>query len=120
MVLLQIAIVVVLLIASVATFVVLQNGALWFQAYMVGAPVSLVEILGMRFRKVDPKAVVQTLIMAKQAGIVLSPAEVEHAYLQGVDLNKVTLALVRAKKADMPVTFAELASADLEGRQKTS
>jgi len=53
--------------------------ALWFQAKMAGVTINLPQILGMKFRKVNPTVAVRALIMTKQAGIDLSPDEVEQA-----------------------------------------
>lgn len=108
---------VVLLIVSVFLVVVLaamvQHAQIWFQAYMTGVPLSLSQIIGMRFRKVDPRAVVQTLIITKHAGIELACHEVERAYLQGTNLQRIALALVRAKKEGRDFTYRQLVDADL-------
>ncbi len=90
----------------------------WMQAFMAGVPLSVFDVLGMRMRKTDAKAVVRALIMAHQAGAPLASAEVEKAYLQGVDLEKIVLAYIRAKKDGMEITFRELVDADLDNRLK--
>jgi len=108
--------VIFLLVALICFAVVMRFGGLWFQAYMSGVPLPLIELIGMSFRKVDIRAVVRTLIMATQAGVRLSRVDVERAYLQGVDIEKVTLAMIRAKKEGIEVTFQELVDADLENR----
>ena len=94
-----------------------QNVELWFQAYMSRVPLSVFTIIGMRFRKIDAKAVVQSLIMAQQAGIPLSVDEVERAYLQGADLEKVTHAWIKARRDQKSVSFQELVEADLDQQQ---
>ena len=83
---------------------------------MSGVPLSVLDIIGMRFRKTDVRAVVQALVMAHQAGASLSAAEVERAYLQGVNLEKLILAFIRAKKDGMAITFEELVEVDQEDR----
>ena len=92
------------------------NFPLWFQAYVAGVPLPVIEIIAMRLRGTDVKAVVKTLIMANHAGAPLSREEVEKAYAQGVDLEKIILAYVRAKKDNMDITFQDLVETDLEGR----
>ena len=76
---------VVLLIVGVFLVVVfaavLQPFQIWFTAFLTGVSVPLSQVIGMRFRKVDARTVVRTLIMTKQAGIELSCEEVERAYL---------------------------------------
>ncbi len=83
---------------------------------MAGVHLSVLDIIAMRMRKTNVKAVVQALIMTHHDGAPVSSAEVERAYLQGVDLERVVLAYVRAKKDGMEMTFQELVDADLEGR----
>jgi uncharacterized protein YqfA (UPF0365 family) len=96
----------VIIALAIAVFIIviaaimLQVFGLWFQALMTGVPLSVSQIVMMRFRKVDPRVVVRTLIMAKHAGIELTCEEVEGAYLLGADLNKVAMSLVRAKRED--------------------
>lgn len=89
---------------------------LWLQAFMAGVPISVFQVLGMRFRKTDMRVVVRSLIMATQAGVPVTSTEMESAYLQGVDLEKITLALIHAKREGIEVTFQDLVQADLEDR----
>ena len=90
--------------------------ALWLQAFMAGVPISVPQIIGMRFRKIDVRVVVRSLIMATQAGVAVPSIEMERAYLQGVDLEKLTLAMIQANREGKKVTFQELVEADLENR----
>jgi len=104
------------LAAILIWIVVLRIGNLWLQAVMSQTPVTALEILGMRFRRVDARVVVKALIMATQAGVEVTCRQMESAYLQGVDLEKLTLAMIHAKKQGMESTFDELVAADLENR----
>jgi len=88
----------------------------WLRAFMSGTPVSFVDLIGMRLRGTDFKTVVRALIVARQGGVVIAPAEMEKAWIQGVDLEKITLAVVQATKSRMDVTFEELVSAELDER----
>ena len=107
----------IVFLVNVALFVLFVKAfAPWFQAFMAGVPLPVTEILGMRFRRTDVKAVVNTLIMASQAGAPLSSTQVESAYLQGVDLEKITLAYIKATKENMDLTFQDLVDADLDCR----
>ena len=54
-------------------------------------PISVLNIVGMRFRRIEVNVVVDALIMARQAGVAVSCRQMESAYLQGVDLEKLTL-----------------------------
>jgi len=90
----------------------------WLQAYLSGVPLSVLDLVGMRMRKIDVRAVLRALILAHQAGAPLSSAEMQRACLQGADLEKVTLAFIRAKKEKLDITFKQLVEADLEDRLK--
>ncbi len=63
------AIVVIVLVAIVAVIIFITYGGLWFQAYMSNANVSLLSLIGMSFRRVNARVIVQGKIMAMQAGI---------------------------------------------------
>ena len=104
------------LVVIVALILFAKIFAPWFQAFLAGVPIGMIEILGMWMRKADVKGIVQTLIMAKHADAPLSSSEVEKACLQGVDLEKLALAYVRAKKESMDIAFQDLVDADLECR----
>ena len=42
---------------------------LWIQSVMTGAKVTVLDLLGMMFRRVDARTIVRSKIMAVQAGI---------------------------------------------------
>lgn len=88
----------------------------WLQAFLAGVPISVIQIVGMRLRRVDVRVVVRSLIMATQAGVPVPSIDMERAYLQGVDLEKITLALIHADREGNKVSFQELVEADLENR----
>ena len=114
--LLTAAVVLGLAIAVVFRVVFIYVGRLWLQARMSGVQITVLDLLGMRFRKTDVVRVVRALIMLRQAGATVSPREVERAYLMGVDLEKVTLAMIQAKKESIAITFQELVDAEMEDR----
>ena len=57
------------LVPLLGLILVAKVGAPWLQAFTSGVPLNAVEIIGMRFRKTDVKAVLRALVMARQAGI---------------------------------------------------
>ena len=62
--------------------ILLKFGALWFQAYMSGADVSVMSLIGMSFRQVKPMVIVTAKIMGSQARIrrpALRPGSRVHA-----------------------------------------
>lgn len=89
---------------------------LWFTALVSGAPVSLIQLILMRWRKVPPGVIVNALIVAKKAGIPLNRNELEAHYLAGGHVKPVVNALVSAGKANIPLDFKSAAAIDLAGR----
>lgn len=90
--------------------------ALWFQALVSNAKIGLLDIIFMRFRKVPPKLIVESIIMAVKAGIKVSPNLMEAHYLAGGNVLRVVQALVAADKANIPLTFDRATAIDLAGR----
>lgn len=88
----------------------------WLRAFLSGRPISLFQIIGMRFRKVNPDEIITHGIATAQGGHPVDWAELERAYLQGVDLNKVATAYVTAKQRGDDFSFAELVNAERESR----
>lgn len=105
-----------LLLALIAIFMLASMFAPWLQAFTAGVPLSIFQVVGMRLRRTDVRAVVRALVMATQAGVSVPCVEMERAYLQGVDLEKITLALIQANRGGKKVAFQELVEADLENR----
>ena len=86
---------------------------IWIQARAAGAPVSLLNLLFMRFRKVHPGTIVNSRITAAKAGLDYSTDDLEAHYLSGGDVINVVLALVAADKAGIPLTFKRACAIDL-------
>src|SRR5690606_5776734 len=109
--------VVAALIAIVVAAIVLLNFfGLWFQALMSKADVSLVQLIGMRFRKVPAKAIVESKIMGIKAGLTLGTEDLEAHYMAGGHVQRVVQALIAADKANIPLTCKRAAAIDLAGR----
>lgn len=110
------------LLLLVLLIVMLKYGALWFQAYMSGARVGLLSLVGMSLRKVNPRVIVQGKIMAIQSGLAdrknrdLSTRRLEAHYLAGGNVPRVIQAIIRAYRANMPLDFDRAAAIDLAGR----
>ncbi len=58
-----------IVLAAIAAAIVINYGGIWFRAYMSSANVSLLSLIGMSFRRVDTRTIVQGKIMSVQAGI---------------------------------------------------
>lgn len=93
---------------------------LWIQSQLTRADISLFNLLGMTFRKVNTRAIVRSKIMATQAGLVdpeLTSEALEAHYLAGGNVQQVIRALIAAKKAKtISLTFREATAIDLAGR----
>ncbi len=97
-------------------FVLLSFFGLWFRARLSGVRIGIVNILGMKLRKVSPNAIVQGLIMGTKAGLELSSSDLEAHFLAGGDISNVVKALIAASKASIPLTFTKATAIDLAGR----
>jgi len=109
-----------LVIAVVAIVFLLIIGILlinffgiWIQARAAGVPVSILNLLFMRFRKVSPAVIVNSRITAAKAGLDYSTDQLEAHYLAGGDIINVVLALVAAEKAGISLPFDRACAIDL-------
>ena len=95
-----VAIVVTVIVVGVLGILFLVYGNLWFQAYMSGARVSMLSLVGMTFRQVNARTIVQAKIMAMQAGIGADPKSgittrrLEAHYLAGGNVPNVIRAII--------------------------
>jgi uncharacterized protein YqfA (UPF0365 family) len=108
----------VLLLAVVA----IRFGAIWLQAYMSSADVSVMSLIGMSLRQVNPRLIVTAKIMGRQAGLNIdrdrgmSTARLEAHCLAGGDVMLVLRAIIAAHRADIDLDFDRAAAIDLAGR----
>lgn len=106
----------------VAVIVIGTYGKLWFQAYMSSADISILSLVGMGFRQVNPRVILTAKIMAAQAGLDInrrsgiSTARLEAHYLAGGDVLKVIYAIIAAHRAMIDLDFDRAAAIDLAGR----
>lgn len=90
--------------------------ALWFQALLSGVHVSLIQLILMRWRGVNPKTIVMAMITGTKAGLTLRVNELEAHYLAKGNVTKVVMALISANKANIPMDFKMATAIDLAGR----
>jgi len=90
--------------------------SLWLQALAARAGVGIRELIGMRFRKVDPRIIVLSRIQAVRAGMDLSTDELESHYLAGGRPVNVVRALIAANRANIDLSFKTATAIDLAGR----
>ena len=102
--------------------VAMVYGKTWFQAYMSSADISLLSLIGMGFRQVRPKIIVEAKIMASQAGldigrrVGISTSRLEAHYLAQGNVMNVINAIIQAHRAGIDLDFDRAAAIDLAGR----
>jgi len=89
---------------------------LWFTALVSGVRVSLLQLILMRWRKVPPGVIVNSMIAATKAGLHLKRDDLEAHYLAGGHVQSVVNALISADKANMELDFKTATAIDLAGR----
>jgi len=89
---------------------------LWVTALASGVRVSFLNLFGMRFRKVNPSAIVNPLINAYKAGLSVPINALEAHYLAGGSVERVVRALISADKAGIPLDLKQATAIDLAGR----
>lgn len=111
-----------LIVGIVLVIILLMYGNLWFQAYMSSADVSLMNLVGMGFRQVNPRVIVTAKVMAKQAGLNIdrrdgiSTERLEAHYLAGGNVMGVINAIIAAHRAGIDLDFDRASAIDLAGR----
>jgi len=99
---------------------------LWITAIFSGVRVGLLELVFMRIRKVPPSIIVNSLITATKAGLMitedsgskrqLKTSDLETHYLAGGNVPQVIKALISADKANIGLSFRQATAIDLAGR----
>lgn len=90
---------------------------LWFQAFVSGTPISLINIIGMSLRKIPPRVIVDSRITLYKAGLKqISVADLETHYLAGGHIPRLVTAMIAADKANIPLDWRRATAIDLAGR----
>lgn len=108
-------IVVVVIVFLILFFTFIPVG-LWMTALFSGVKIRLVDMVGMRLRRVRPSLIVNPLIKATKAGLELQADQLEAHYLAGGNINVLVNALIAAQRADINLEFERAAAIDLAGR----
>jgi len=98
-----------------------QFARLWVQSVSTGAGIGLVDLIMMRFRKVNPTVIVRSKIMSVQAGLDKSEGITTQAlqahYMAGGNVPLVIRAMIAARKAKIiDLDFKRATAIDLAGR----
>jgi len=89
---------------------------LWFRAVISGVKISLLQLIVMRWRRVPPNAIVDSLINSTKAGLYINPDQLEAHFLAGGNVMNVVKALISADKANIDLDFKAATAIDLAGR----
>ena len=95
---------------------IFKYGWLYIQALSSGANVALIQLVGMTFRRVNARIIVDSRIMAKKAGLDYDTPQLEAHYLARGNVPNVIRALIAADKAKIELSFDMACAIDLAGR----
>lgn len=106
----------ILMVIFLVIFLALvYQGRLWIQARASDVPVSLVGLIGMWLRKVNPNVIVSSMIMAHKAGLRVDQNFFEKHYLARGNVPVLAQALVMAEQAGITIRPDMLAAHILAG-----
>ena len=90
---------------------------LWLRAWVTRAKIGLVRLFLMSLRKINPNVIVDSKVMAVQAGLPdVTTANLEAHYLAGGNVLRVVRALIAAHRANISLNWDTAAAIDLAGR----
>ncbi|MFQ5685213.1 MAG: flotillin-like protein FloA [Candidatus Scalindua sp.] len=113
---LTIGIVIVAIFLILFLLLIFKYGWLYIQALASGANVALLQLVGMTFRRVNARIIVDSRIMAKKAGLDYDTPQLEAHYLARGNVPNVIRALIAADKAKIELGFDRACAIDLAGR----
>ncbi len=112
--------VLILLLGLIIIAVFAHYFRFWIQSKTTRAGITILDLIGMTFRKVSPSVIVRSKIMAVQAGIGdrdgVTSRGLEAHYLAGGNVPLVIRALIAARKAKLELDFKLATAIDLAGR----
>lgn len=112
----SILIILALVILFFAVFFSFVPVRLWIAAISSNVKVRILDLIGMKLRRVKPNQVVLPMIRASKAGIDIDINQLESHYLAGGAVGRVVDALIAAHRAKLDLTFERAAAIDLAGR----
>lgn len=105
------------ILVTIVASISLKFISLWFQAFVSGTPIPLFNIIGMSLRKIPPKIIVTTRIIAFKAGLKqITVSDLETHFLAGGHVQEVVGAMIAADKANIPLDWRRATAIDLAGR----
>ncbi|MEY3231567.1 MAG: flotillin-like protein FloA [Planctomycetota bacterium] len=107
---------IVVLVGFFVFIFLLQFLSLYVQALTSNASVGLLDMVGMKLRKVDIRTVVINRIRAVKSGMDIPTNALETHYLAGGRVSNVVSALIAARGARIELPWATATAIDLAGR----
>jgi len=90
---------------------------LWLRGFVTKARIGPMSLVFMSLRKVKPSVIVDTKIMAVQAGLTdITTEDMEAHYLAGGNIRNVVRALIASHRAKISLNWDTAAAIDLAGR----
>jgi uncharacterized protein YqfA (UPF0365 family) len=89
---------------------------LWISALAANVKISILQLVGMRLRRIPPALIVNCQIKADKAGLSITTNQLEAHYLAGGNVDRVVNALIAAERANIALTYELAAAIDLAGR----
>lgn len=99
--------------ALIVAFIVFSFFSTWLKAMLNGAPVSMLNLLGMRLGGVPYNLVVEARITAVKAGISLTTDKISAHYLAGGNVVPTVQAIIAAQKAGIELDWDRACAIDL-------
>ncbi len=106
----------VIIIFLVIGFFAMVPMGLWISAIASGVKIGILNLIGMRLRRVRPAQIVMPMIKATKAGLKLTVNQLEAHYLAGGNVDTVVNALISSERAGMDLSFEQASAIDLAGR----
>lgn len=100
----------------VVLFFIFVPVGLWISAIASGVKIGILDLIGMRLRRVAPSRIVLALIKATKAGLSIKVNQLEAHHLAGGNVDKVVNALIAAERAGIELSFEQASAIDLAGR----
>ncbi len=112
----SIALIVIVAFILLCIFLYFVPVGLWFNAQISGVRIGLLQLVLMRWRKVPPAVIVNSMITGTKAGLHLNANELEAHYMARGNVVNVVNALISAEKAGIDLDFKKATAIDLAGR----
>lgn len=112
----RIVIIIGIIFLAIVLFFSFVPVGLWISSIAANVKVSILNLIGMRFRRVVPARIVMPLIKATKAGLNLNVNQLEAHYLAGGNVDGVVNALIASERAGIELSFEKAAAIDLAGR----